>query len=101
MEEKYLYQLAELVLPSEVLRYFSIVRIEKDSTLFRIYLDEKMETELLDDLHFESKGFMAVVDITDFPIRDHKVIIFSFAFFPRNQTEQQSNQKKVDSHNFS
>lgn len=47
MEEKYLYQLAELVLPSEVLRYFSIVRLEKDSTLFRIYLDEKMETELL------------------------------------------------------
>ena len=75
MEEKYLYQLAELVLPSEVLRYFSIVRIEKDSTLFRIYLDEKMETELLDDLHFESKGFMAVVDITDFPIRDYKVIL--------------------------
>ena len=75
MEEKYLYQLAELVLPSEVLQYFSIVRLEKDSTLFRIYLDEKMETELLDDLHFESKGFMAVVDITDFPIRDHKVIL--------------------------
>ena len=72
MEEKYLYQLAELVLPSEVLRYFSIVRIEKDSTLFRIYLDEKMETELLHDLHFESKGFMVVVDITDFPINPEK-----------------------------
>ena len=28
-----------------------------------------------DDLHFESKGFMDAVGVTDFPIRDHKVIL--------------------------
>ena len=75
MEENYLYQLAELVLPRELLRYFLIVKIEHSSTLFRIHLDEKMEKELLDDVHFESKGFMDSVEVTDFPIRDHKVIL--------------------------
>ena len=75
MEEKYLYQLAELVLPHEVLRYFSIVKIETSPTLFRFHLDEKMEKELSDDIHFESKGFMDAVEVTDFPIRDHKVIL--------------------------
>ena len=58
MEENYLYQLAELVLPSEVLRYFSIVKIESSSTLFHFHLDETMEKGLSDDVHFESKGFM-------------------------------------------
>ena len=75
MEEKYLYQLAELVLPSELLHYFIIVKIEQSSTEFRIHLDEKMEKELSDDIHFESKGFMDAVEVTDFPIRDHKVIL--------------------------
>ena len=56
MEENYLYQLAELVLPSELLRYFLIVKIEQSPTLFRIHLDERMEKELSDDVHFESKG---------------------------------------------
>ena len=45
MEENYLYELAELVLPSELLRYFLIVKIDHDSTLFRIHLDEKMENQ--------------------------------------------------------
>ena len=72
---KYLYQLAEFVLPSDVLHYFSIVKIESDTSLLRIYLDEKMEKELSDDLHFEPKGFMEAVEVTDFPIRDHKVIL--------------------------
>ena len=75
MEENYLYKLAELVLPSEVLRYFSIVKIESSSTLFRFHLDETMEKGLSDDVHFESNGFMDAVEVTDFPIRDHKVVL--------------------------
>lgn len=75
MDEKYLYQLAELVLPRELLLYFSIVKIETSPTLFRFYLDEKMETDLSNDINFESKGFMDSVEVTDFPIRDHKVIL--------------------------
>ena len=46
-DPKYLYQLAEFVLPSDVLHYFSIVKIESDSSSLRIYLDEKMEKERL------------------------------------------------------
>lgn len=31
--------------------------------------------KLLDDANFESNGFMEAVNITDFSIRDHKVIL--------------------------
>ncbi len=58
-----------------MLGYFSIVKIDQGSTLFRIHLDEKMEKELSSDTHFESKGFMDAVEVTDFPIRDHKVVL--------------------------
>ena len=75
MEENYLYHLASFVLPQDVLKYFSIVKIEPSSSLLRIHLDEKMEKELSDDFHFESKGFMDAVEVTDFPIRDHKVVL--------------------------
>ena len=61
MEDTYLYHLASLVLPKDVLKYFSVVKIEPSPSLLRIHLDEKMEKELSDDLHFESKGFMDAV----------------------------------------
>ena len=32
-------------------------------------------THVYNDIHFESKGFMSPVNVTDFPIRDHKVIL--------------------------
>lgn len=64
-------------IPTKLLltRYFLIVKIDHDSTLLRIHLDEKMENQFSDDIHFESKGFMDAVEVTDFPIRDHKVIL--------------------------
>ena len=34
-----------------------------------------MNPELSNNIHFESKGFMEAVNVTDFPIRDHKVIL--------------------------
>lgn len=67
--------LAQIVLPSEILNYFSVVGVEQTSTEMHIHLDELMNPELSRDVHFESKGFMEVVDVTDFPIRDHKVIL--------------------------
>ena len=69
--------LASVVLPSEILNYFSIVGVEQMSTEIHISLDEKMKMNmnLNKDVHFESKGFMKAVNITDFPIRDHKVIL--------------------------
>ena len=67
--------LAKIVLPSEILKYFSVVGIEETSTEIHINLDELMNPELSTDFHFESKGFMETARITDFPIRDHKVIL--------------------------
>ena len=65
----------QVVLPLEVLDHFAIVAIESTETEIHIHLDELMKEELQSDLHFESKGFIAPVTITDFPIRDHKVLL--------------------------
>ena len=75
MENDYLNMLARIVLPAQILDYFLISGVEQASKEIYISLDEKMNPELSKDLHFESKGFMAAVSVTDFPIRDHKVIL--------------------------
>ena len=75
MENDYLNMLARIVLPAHILDYFLISGVEQISKEIYISLDEKMNPELSKDLHFESKGFMAAVSVTDFPIRDHKVIL--------------------------
>ena len=80
MEKNQLEVLARIVLPSEILDYFEITSVEQSSTEIHIpeihiHLDELMNPALWDDVHFESKGFMEAVEVTDFPIRDHKVIL--------------------------
>ena len=75
MENDYLNMLARIVLPAQILDYSLISGVEQTSKEIYISLDEKMNPELSKDLHFESKGFMAAVSVTDFPIRDHKVIL--------------------------
>jgi hypothetical protein len=56
------------VLPSSVLDYFNIVSVESTETEIHIHLDEKMNSELSQDIHYESKGFMPASSVTDFPI---------------------------------
>ena len=75
MKKNQLEVLARVVLPSEILDYFEITGVEQSSTEIHIHLDELMDPALSDDVHFESKGFMEAVEVTDFPIRDHKVIL--------------------------
>lgn len=75
MKNDYLNMLANLVLPAQILDYFLISGVEQTSEEIHIHLDEKMHPELSNDVHFESKGFMESVNVTDFPIRDHKVIL--------------------------
>lgn len=75
MEQDYLKMLAQVVLPREILDYFTIAGIEQSETEIHIKLDEKMSRKLSDDVKFDSKGFMEAVSVTDFPIRDHKVIL--------------------------
>ena len=75
MENEYLQMLAQLVLPTQILDYFIITGVVQTESEIHISLDEKMYPELSGNVHFESKGFMESVSVTDFPIRDHKVIL--------------------------
>ena len=75
MGNEYLQMLTQIVLPTQILDYFSIVGVSQTATEIYINLDEKKNPELNGDVHFESKGFMEAVNVTDFPIRDHKVIL--------------------------
>ncbi len=75
MNTDYLNMLATIVLPSQILDYFNIADVEQSATEIYISLDEKMSPQLSQDPNYESKGFMESVNITDFPIRDHKVIL--------------------------
>ena len=75
MVDSTLMLLAKVVLPHEVLDHFDIVDIQSSETEKHIHMDEVMNKELQEDVHFESKGFIAPVTITDFPIRDHKVLL--------------------------
>ena len=75
MENEYLKAIASVVLPAQILDYFTVVGVEQTETEIHISLDELPGKELSDDIHFESKGFMEPVNVTNFPIRDHKVIL--------------------------
>lgn len=75
METEQLTMLARIVLPSEILDYFIVSGVEQTATEIHISLDEVMNQELKENEHYESKGFMEAVNVTDFPIRDHKVIL--------------------------
>ena len=75
MKDSTLLTLAQVVLPNEVLDNFEIINLESSETEIHIHLDEKMSLELSQDIHYESKGFLPATSVTDFPIRDHKVIL--------------------------
>lgn len=75
MENEYLQMLAQIVLPTQILDYFTMAGVVQTESEIHISLDEKMHPELSGEVHFESKGFMEAVSVTDFPIRDHKVIL--------------------------
>ena len=57
-----------------------IVKIETDerdidAMSMTIHLDERMNTAYQESEDYESLGFMDAVSVTDFPIRDHKVVL--------------------------
>lgn len=75
-----LEQLAQLVLPKEILERFLIVKIETDEAdidamSMTIHLDERINRAYQENAEYESLGFMKAVSVTDFPIRDHKVVL--------------------------
>ena len=73
MNNQGLLALAQLILPSEILSNFEVVRVEEESSLIRIYLDESVKADYKENPEIESKGFCEAVTIRDFPIRDKGV----------------------------
>jgi hypothetical protein len=71
-----LKQLVELMLPEGTLEYFNLVRLYKDKEGLKLYLEEKnTPPEEYQGQTLHSKGFTPEVEIRDFPIREHKVIL--------------------------
>ena len=58
--------LAQLILPSEILSNFEVVRVEEEASLIRIYLDESVKADYKEDPLIESKGFCDAVTIRNF-----------------------------------
>ena len=58
--------LAQLILPSERLSNFEVVRVEEEASLIRIYLDESVKADYKENPLIESKGFCDTVTIRDF-----------------------------------
>lgn len=50
--------MAQLILPSEILSNFEVVRVEEESSLIRIYLDESVRAEYKENHKIESKGVL-------------------------------------------
>ena len=62
------------MLPSQILDYFDVVKIEQGTTLIEISLNKIYPESYKRDKSFENKG-MESTTITDFPIRDHKFLL--------------------------
>ena len=80
MESKILEQFVRMVLPSDILNHFTVVKIETDerdidAMSMTIHLDERINEGYQLSDQYESLGFMDAVSVTDFPIRDHKGIL--------------------------
>ena len=61
-----LLALAQLILPSEILSNFEVVRVEEEASLIRIYLDESVKADYKENPLIESKGFCHAVTIRSF-----------------------------------
>ncbi len=56
----------QLILPSEILSNFEVVRVEEEASLIRIYLDESVKADYKENPFIESKGFCDAVTIRNF-----------------------------------
>ena len=73
MENNALLSLVSLMLPSNILSRFSLVKVESTDNTISIHLDEKMPSDYPNNPNIESKGFLFPVTVRDFPIRDKVV----------------------------
>lgn len=95
MNNQGLLSLAQLILPSEILSNFEVVRVEEEASLIRIYLDESVKAEYKENPEIEFKGFCEAVTIRDFPTRDKGVDLIVRR---RKWYDKQNNQYFSDSY---
>lgn len=65
--------LAQLILPSEILSNFEVVRVE-EASLIRIYLDESVKADYKENPLIESKRFCDAVTIRNFQSFREKIL---------------------------
>jgi len=69
-------KLLSLLMPEGLLDYFDIIDVSKVGGELHIYLDERnIAPSGYENSKLESKGFMPVSQIKDFPIRGQKVTL--------------------------
>lgn len=68
-------KIASLMLPASILDYFEVVNVKQSETLIEIFLDEACPEEYKNNAEVVSKGFMEATTVTDFPVRDHKLLL--------------------------
>lgn len=73
MENNALLSLVSLILPSNILSRFTLVKVESTDDTISIHLDEKIPSDYQNNPNIESKGFLSPVTVRDFPIRDKAV----------------------------
>lgn len=73
MENNALLSLVSLMLPSNILSRFTLVKVESTDDTISIHLDEKIPSDYQNNPNIESKGFLSSVTVRDFPIRDKAV----------------------------
>ena len=62
-----------MFLPTDIIKRFTITKVESDNSDIRIYLDEIADDTLVANPDIESKGFTEPSTVRDFPIRDKGV----------------------------
>jgi transposase len=64
------------ILPKEFIDFFELQTIKEKENQLIIYLDEKfILPPEHSDKDLESKGFTAAINLHDYPIRDHQVLL--------------------------
>jgi len=65
-----------LLLPTGLLDYFDLLKVEEKAKEIKIYLEEKNNINPEgSDLIYESKGFYPNVQVNDFPVRGKQLLL--------------------------
>lgn len=68
--------IAQLILPSGILDYFTIIKVDQSEETIHIYLEEQnIKPQEYSDRQLTSKGFYDEIKVQDFPIRGKEVFL--------------------------